>query len=583
MILPLQVMSSDLTWQKLTEVKTGTIDIHFRSTEPFMMINADGSLEGLEYEMLLGFQRFLKNKHGYTISYNWSDHQSFSEIYNFIRDNSEVGDFGVDIVSYTTERAEEINFSMPYFPDIQVLVSHYSAPLVESMEEFVLEFDDYTAFSARQTTYDIYLNNIKDDQKMSFDIQYLNSSNDIIGQVISTPESFGYIDLPNYLQSLNNNVQLKRQNILTKKGRGYCTIFNRNSDWHTPFNEYLLSPEYELLKNKSIQKYLGYDAHQLISSVADDKSEEIVLLQKEKNSINRELFQKEKQVQTDTYVKNILILGLIVVVVVAYFFFTSNRSKSKANEILMRHRQMIEDQNTLLSKHNEKLVLKDEEKNNFIHILSHDLRSPINNITGLANILKMEKEDLNEEQLRIISHIGSESLRLNKMVTRMLDVEKIESKTPEQFIKINLDDIIERVLKNYETQAGNKQISFDTDIEKNVTILGDEQYLFHVFENLVSNGIKFSPPDRMLYISVKTLDHLAEVSIKDEGPGMTAEDQQNMFKKFQVLSAKATAGERSTGLGLSIVDKYIGLLGGELICYSEPGKGATFTVKLSLA
>ena len=110
-------------------------------------------------------------------------------------------------------------------------------------------------------------------------------------------------------------------------------------------------------------------------------------------------------------------------------FSNRNRVKSTANEVLTLHRKMIESQNKLLSKRNEELIDLNQEKNNFIQILSHDLRAPINNITGLSKILMMDSDEkLDEEQERIINHIAAESRRLNKMVTRILDIEKIESK-----------------------------------------------------------------------------------------------------------------------------------------------------------
>lgn len=574
--------ASDLTWEDLKEKQFGTVDIYYRNSAPFLVQNEDGTLSGLEYEMLVGFQRFMLNKYGYKLDYNWIEKNSFNDIYNFISNDSNLGDFGLDITSYTEKRAKEVQFSFPYFPDIQVLVSHKSTPVVKSIDEFNKFFNGSVAFSSKQTTYETNLKKIRQQNTIDFEIVYLESSNDIIDQIIETQGSFGYIDLPNYLMSLSEDKVIKRQNVLPKKGKGYSVIFNLKSDWHIPFDQYLISPEFEIIKNNGVQKHLGYDVSMLINNMSNNENEEIVLLQKEKSFINQELFQKEREAQKNAFVRNMLISGLILLIIIAYIFFSSNRSKARANDILMKHREKIEDQNTLLSKHNEELVLKDEEKNNFIHILSHDLRSPINNITGLADILKMDEEDLNADQLRMIGHIAAESQRLNKMVTRILDIEKIESKSPEEFSEIKLNEILARVIDNYESQAAHKSIQLEKSIAKNLVVLGDEQYLFHVFENLVSNAIKFSPPNKKVYIDAKTLDLLVEVRIKDEGPGMSEEDQQNMFKKFQVLSAKATAGERSTGLGLSIVDKYIGLLGGELECESTTGKGSTFIVKLSM-
>ncbi|MEP4092005.1 HAMP domain-containing sensor histidine kinase, partial [Reichenbachiella sp.] len=253
--------------------------------------------------------------------------------------------------------------------------------------------------------------------------------------------------------------------------------------------------------------------------------------------------------------------------------------KSKANEILTAHRNMIENQNELLSKRNNELLELDEEKNNFINILSHDLRAPINNISGLAGLLKMD-ENLTESQISSIEHIASESRRLNKMVTRILDVERIESNSTEDFRVIDLTEVLNKVLSNYKQQALDKKITLALDSAGEQKVSGLEQYLFHVFENLLSNAIKFSPLGEAIWIKVETENGFHQVSFTDGGPGLSEEDQKRMFKKFQRLSAKPTAGERSTGLGLSIVAKYTGLLGGKLEWESAPDQGTTFIVKL---
>nr|WP_289847909.1 ATP-binding protein [Reichenbachiella agariperforans] len=573
---------SDLSWETFQKNEQGEITIYYRNTDPFLIVHENGTLRGLEYEMLVGFKYYLQNKYGYNLKLNWKKKNNFREIYAYIRDSSQIGDLGLDIISKIPEREKEVKFSAPYFPDIQVFITNRKAPTLTSRKDFSTLFSEYQGIAVPATTYDIYLRELRDKHNVDFNITHINSSNDIIQTIATNANTFGYVDLPSYILALNKNQNIKRQNLLSKKGFGYCLIFNINSDWHTPFNEYLASEEFEILKTKGIRKYLGDDVNQLIHSIAEGENEDVVLLQEEKKFINHELDEKEKQAAEQNHVQNILLISIVLVLTIAYFLYNSNRVKSKANEILTKHRQMIEQQNILLSRRNEELVSRDEEKNNFIHILSHDLRAPINNITGLSQILTMSKEDLNADQLRMIEHIATESSRLNKMVTRILDIEKIESKTSEQFERINLSQILLHVIGNYQTQALSKKIEIVTDLANEIAVLGDEQYLFHVFENLLSNAIKFSPHGKKVYVNLVAQNHLAIANISDEGPGMTASDQQNMFKKFQVLTAKATAGERSTGLGLSIVDKYIGLLGGELSCDSEPNKGTTFTVKLSL-
>ncbi|MEO9801839.1 MAG: ATP-binding protein [Reichenbachiella sp.] len=570
---------SDLTWKELKQKKDGTVTIYYRSTEPFLIRETDGSLRGLEYEMMVGFKYFLWNKYGIRLNLDWQSKESFKYVFGLIKNNPKEGEFGLDIISRTSTREEEVGFSNPYFPDIQVLVSDKSIPTVSSLDEFKKTFHKFTAISVAETTYDQYLKNIREEHDLDFAIIYKETSNEILEGILEQPGRFGYMDLPNYLIALNQNQEIKRQPILPIKGIGFCVIFKKGSDWEIPINEYLASPDYEILRNKGIQKYLGNDVYDLIENISKGEDEGMVLLLKEKELVDKELSEQSKQVQRQAYITNMLLACVVVVMIFAFALFNRSRVKSKANEILTAHRNMIENQNELLSKRNNELLELDEEKNNFINILSHDLRAPINNISGLAGLLKMD-ENLTEGQINSIEHIASESRRLNKMVTRILDVERIESKTTDDFREIDLTDVLNRVLGNYKQQALNKKITLALHTEEGQKVFGLDQYLFHVFENLLSNAIKFSPLGEAIWVKVETVNGVHHISFTDGGPGLTEEDQKRMFKKFQRLSAKPTAGERSTGLGLSIVAKYTGLLGGKLEWKSAPDQGTTFIVKL---
>lgn len=104
-----------------------------------------------------------------------------------------------------------------------------------------------------------------------------------------------------------------------------------------------------------------------------------------------------------------------------------------------------------------------------------------------------------------------------------------------------------------------------------------------VYENLISNAIKFSPANKNINVKIWEDGEKIRSIISDEGPGISKEDQKKLFGKFQVLSTKPTGGEKSTGLGLSIVKKYIEAMKGKVWCESEPGKGAHFYIDLDRA
>gem|GEM_PF-6781154 len=104
----------------------------------------------------------------------------------------------------------------------------------------------------------------------------------------------------------------------------------------------------------------------------------------------------------------------------------------------------------------------------------------------------------------------------------------------------------------------------------------DEKFLYQIFDNVLSNAIKFSPKDKKIYVKIYNENSECVTEITDEGPGFTEDDLSNLFIKFKKLSAKPTGGENSTGLGLSIVKKLVELQGAQLKVTNETGRGAKF-------
>ena len=101
-----------------------------------------------------------------------------------------------------------------------------------------------------------------------------------------------------------------------------------------------------------------------------------------------------------------------------------------------------------------------------------------------------------------------------------------------------------------------------------------------IFDNLLSNALKYSPQNTKVCVELSSAGGKVRFSVCDEGPGLTEDDKQKLFGKFARLSAEPTGGEHSTGLGLSIVKKMVEMMGGEVRCESESGKGAAFIVEL---
>ena len=569
------------SWHETLENKQGKISIQFRDTEPFLILSDNQTLKGIEYEVIQGFKYFLNNRYGIQLDIEWVRRESFIDVYDYIKDDAENGEFGLSIISYTPERALEVGFSYPYFPDVQIMVSNLEIAPVISTDSFVSKFNEYTAITVPATTYEQTLDDIKREFDMDFDVEFVKNSNDVIPAVSKNKRSFGYVDLPNYFMSLSKKPLVHRQNVPPVQGPGYCIIFPRGSDWDEPMNAYFTSNDFETLINRSAEKYLGGELKDLMDQVSGSSSTELVLLKKEKEIADQALVRRLVDLEQEAWIRNFLIGGLIVLLGFAYVLFNRNKVKSKANEILTIHRELIESQNNQLTKRNDELVNLNEDKNNFIRILSHDLRAPVNNVIGLTKVFQMESNELNKEQVDLLNHIQAESERLNRMIARILSVEKIESNKKEEFQEIDLGQVMRASAKNFEAKAGEKDITIKYELQDGLVTMGLEEYMYHIFDNLISNAIKFSPKGKSITIGLKAMPNILEASITDEGPGLSEDDKKKLFRKFQRLSAKPTGGEHSTGIGLSIVQKYVQLSKAYISCRSQLGNGASFVVKFS--
>jgi signal transduction histidine kinase len=225
-----------------------------------------------------------------------------------------------------------------------------------------------------------------------------------------------------------------------------------------------------------------------------------------------------------------------------------------------------------------------EEKNELIGIVSHDLRSPLKRIKGLLNLLAQDSNTLSVDHLDIINKAKDVATQNIDLVSRILDIQSIESTEKIVLQKINIFDMLSLIVKSFEEQAANKKIKlFQSPLAESLTALANEDFIKQIFENLLSNSLKFSYPESSIYITLRSTKSHVYISIKDEGQGLDEEDQKNLFKKFQKLSAQPTSGEQSSGLGLSIVKKYVDAMNGTISCESQKGKGAEFIVQLPIA
>ncbi len=241
--------------------------------------------------------------------------------------------------------------------------------------------------------------------------------------------------------------------------------------------------------------------------------------------------------------------------------------------------QELEQQRNELRNKNVELTNLNQEKDDLINVVSHDLRSPLNQMKGLAQLILMETK--NEKVTDFSEKMIDATDRLNHMITRILDISAIDAKKIELKIEqFDAIDQINQVFDSFLPTSEEKKISLQkiSNVDEGLVNL-DKNFFFQILENLLSNAIKFSPIRGEVNIAVYYNEKEIKIEVKDSGPGINESDQKMLFNKFQKLSAKPTAGEKSTGLGLAIVKRYVDAMGGKIWCESVVNQGATFHVE----
>lgn len=214
------------------------------------------------------------------------------------------------------------------------------------------------------------------------------------------------------------------------------------------------------------------------------------------------------------------------------------------NELQERIRQ-LEQENESLKK----------DKRQLLSVVSHDIKSPFNQVYALTNLFLTEKDNLNDNQLEYIARIQQSVSDGLFLIRNLMDIRSLEGDGIRlNLAELSLGQVISKCIRSFTSSANRKNISFDTQSQiKDTLIYFDELYLSRIVENILSNALKFSPINGTIKILIKDQSNdKVLISITDQGAGISESDMPQLFQKFRVLSSEPTGSETSSGLGLFV-------------------------------
>lgn len=239
----------------------------------------------------------------------------------------------------------------------------------------------------------------------------------------------------------------------------------------------------------------------------------------------------------------------------------------------------MKEANGKLATTNDLLARLNQEKNEFLGIAAHDLKNPLTVIIGSAELLKMNLPPAQANKMA--SNIVGAGQRMFHLIKDLLDANAIEQgRFTSNIERCDLRALAAECARNNQPHATRKEIVVCTEDGNPIWGRADRNATMQILDNLISNAVKFSPLKSTVQVQVVAANGHVCIEVKDQGPGISADDQKKLFGKFARLTAQPTGGESSTGLGLSIVKKLAEAMRGTVFCRSVLGAGATFVLQL---
>lgn len=248
----------------------------------------------------------------------------------------------------------------------------------------------------------------------------------------------------------------------------------------------------------------------------------------------------------------------------------------KQNENILQQKIQLEQQNFDLTKLNE-------EKNQLIGTVIHQIKNPLTSALCMADMLDARDGYVDETEREGLSIIRNSIKRINNLINEILDVSVIDSKVYQLKTEmLDLKVILNELLDNYQYFINQKNLHLIRTVES-VSAKLNRVYVTQIFDNILSNAIKYSPEAGKLSVQLSLAGDIIRFSVRDEGPGMDRQQTEGIFNRYRRQIHMTEQDKSQEGLGLAIVYKYTTALNGNVILNTAPGKGTTFTVELPVS
>ncbi len=454
-----------------------------------------------------------------------------------------------------------------------------------------------------QENFDLAIQTVKESMRISERIKEIEGISAGLNNLASIYEKQGNYDaaLDNYYKSLKIDTEIENK-------RGILLSVNNLSKIHLNLGNYALAKDYAekglLLGNELGSKEELKECHYTLSKVYESEGKykdalfhfqsftayvdslnnqelerktarleadfefekQLAIIKAEQKAQDLE---KEKELQAQKFLRNILIFTAFSILVIALIIFRNFYLQKKAKDLLQERTLELEKAN--------------EVKSKLFSIIGHDLRNPIGSfymLLGLYTKDRLDEGEFREVAPGLYKSLGAVMTVLDNLLRWSIgEMKMIKSKA----IPNNLSEKVNTILDFFTTLSNQKNINIDSQVASDIFVMADSNHLDLILRNLINNALKFSNQDGLITIHAQEKEEEIIVSVRDSGIGMSQEEVGKLFRKNLIESKRGTKGEQGTGLGLGLCKLYVEENGGEIWVESEYGNGSTFYFSLPKA
>jgi signal transduction histidine kinase len=258
--------------------------------------------------------------------------------------------------------------------------------------------------------------------------------------------------------------------------------------------------------------------------------------------------------------------------------FTQSNNLEEINKLLNQQTIEIKNQQKELQKLNS-------TKDKLFSLIAHDLKTPMNSIIGLLEIIEIKFDSMPEEKKKhYLKLVKAASINTFALLENLLEWSISQTKTIScNPTKLLVSDLFKQIADLLSPAARNKKIELNIVLKDSLEIIADEHMIFTVLRNLVSNGIKYTPENGKVTLIAESIENTAKISVSDTGIGIPKEKIDLLFRIDSTSSTKGTSGESGTGLGLIISNDFLTKHSSQLHIKSSINQGTTFYFTLPFA